>query len=465
MNHFHRGSVSVFVLVFGVVISVAISGLVLLAAVLYTGSARTENFEKALTIAQSGAEYYRWHLAHNINDYTDGTGQPGPYIHEMKDPYGNTEGTFSLTISPPATGSSIITVRSTGWMNDYPDIKRTVTVQYGIPSFTRFSFFNNSNMWFGQKTVIHGPIFSNGGIRMDGTSDSTVESAKSTYTCGIETGCDPAQTKPGVWGDGGPQDLWRMGSTPIDYNNIGLDFSQLKSSAQASGVYLPPSGAYGYHIVFNANGTVTITKITKADSKSGWSVENGCEDLYQIIKTETPVGTYEMSQAKIIFSEDHAFVEGTVKGAATVVAAGFPLDISQKNIWILNNLLYQAKDGLNSLGLIAQNDIIFGWDIPEIFEVDAAMLAYKGKVIRHNYKYQGCSQGPGAVRQQLIIYGSIISNLKSYWSYGQGSAGFGTDPTSGFSQRDIIYDSNLYYDPPPFFPSSGEYEFISWQEE
>jgi hypothetical protein len=148
-----------------------------------------------------------------------------------------------------------------------------------------------------------------------------------------------------------------------------------------------------------------------------------------------------------------------------VVAAKFPLNINKMNIWINDSITYAAKDGNSDLGLVAQNDIYFALNIPQIFEIDAAMLAQQGKIIRHNYKYQGCSHFNEAVRQQLIIYGSVISNLKSYWSYGQGNAGFGSDPVSGFSQRDITYDPYLYYSPPPYFPTQGEYEFISWEEQ
>ncbi|MEK7165696.1 MAG: hypothetical protein AAB874_02730, partial [Patescibacteria group bacterium] len=59
------GSISILVLIFGVVFSVGIGGLVLFTATQYTASTRTEVFERALTMAQSGAEYYRWHLAHS----------------------------------------------------------------------------------------------------------------------------------------------------------------------------------------------------------------------------------------------------------------------------------------------------------------------------------------------------------------------------------------------------------------
>jgi hypothetical protein len=460
----NRGSTSMLVLVLGVTISIAITGLVLLTAVMFTSQSRTESFEQSLSIAQAGAEYYRWHLNHDLSDYTDGTGLPGPYIHEIKDPFGNTDGYFRLTVIAPEAGSSVVTVKSEGWLSKRPDIIRTVTMKYGIGSFAKFSFFNNSNMWFGNRTEIHGPVFSNGGIRMDGVHDSTIESAKSTYLCGTETGCEPSQNKPGIWGEGGTPALWKFPSTTIDYNSIGLDFSAMKQTAIENGIYLPPSTDYGYHVIFSADGTFQVNKVTNAGSEKGWSVEGGCETTYQIIKKEEPVGNYQVSDKKIIFSENTLWVEGQFQGQMTVTAARFPLDINAINIWLPNSITYVAKDGTNNLGIIAQNDIIFALDIPNTLEINAALLAYKGKVLRHNYKYDGCKNASGAVKQQLIIYGSIVSNLKSYWSYGTGS-GFDDGPTSGFMQRDIIYDSNLYYDPPPFFPTSGTYDIISWQEE
>jgi len=460
-----KGSISILVLVFGVTISAAIGGLVLVAATLFTAATRTESFERALTIAQSGAEYYRWHLAHNPVDFKDGTNVPGPYVHQISDPYGGTEGTFSLTITPPVSGSSIITITSTGWLTSHPDIKRTVKARYGIPSIAKYAFLQNANVWYGSKTTINGRVFSNGGIRMDGDNTSTVQSAKQTYTCGTETGCDPTATKPGVWGDGGPQSLWQFPVPSVDFQGIALDFTTLKTAAQQSGVYLGSSGSYGYHVVFNANGTYTITKIINADKEKGYSVESDCQSLYQTITQEQAVGTYSVADKPIIFAEDNIWVDGTVNGRAAVVAAKFPLDINAMNIWITNNIMYAAKDGLSGLGIIAQNNIYLGLHVPEILEVDAALLAQKGNVIRHNYKYQGCSHLPNAVRQQLNVYGSLISNLKSYWTWGTGTSGYGSDPVSGFSHVNITYDPALYYTPPPYFPNQGAYEFISWEEQ
>lgn len=453
-----RGSISILVLVFGVVFSLTIGGLVLTAATQYTSAIRTEAYEKSLMVAQAGAEYYRWHLAHDPRDFTDATSSPPPYVHSMSDPYGNTEGMFSLTITPPASGSSIVTISSTGWMNDHPEIKRTVKARYGIPSLAKYSFLHNANVWFGSGITVHGKVMSNGGIRMDGINDSAVQSTKSTYTCGSETGCSPTQTKPGVWGAGGPSALWQFPVPQVDFNSLVIDFSTLKTAALANGKYLGPSGgSYGYHVTFTADGNYTIKKINSANNLRGWSVENGCENLYQQITSETTLGTYSIATKPVVFLEDHVFVDGVVNGKATLTAARFPIDLNNMNVWIPNNLTYIAKDGHSSLGVFAQNNIYFGLNVPTNFEVNAALLAQKGRIIRHHYRYSGCSNYSNAVRSTFIFYGSVISNQKSYWN-------FGTGPVSGFVTRDFTYDNNLFFDPPPYFPSQGEYQFISWEE-
>lgn len=454
-----RGSISLMVLVFGVVFTIAIGGLVVVGATQFSATKRNETFERALTVAQAGVEYYRWHLAHAPIDYTDGTGNPGPYEHEMDDPYGQTEGIYSLTVTPPASGSSNVTISSVGWLSNAPDLKRTVTARYGIPSLARFSFLHNANVWFGPGITVHGKVMSNGGIRMDGTNDSTVQSEKQTYTCGSETGCNPPATRNGVWGAGGPQNLWQFPVPRVDFNALAIDFSTMQDASETNGLYLGPAGTgfYGYHITFSSNGSYTVTKISNASNRRGWSVENGCENLYQLIQSQLNVGTYTIAQKPIIFAEDHVWVDGVVNGRATVVSARFPIDLNYMNIWINGNLTYIAKDGHSNLGLFAQNNIYYALNIPTNFEINGALLAQKGRIIRHNYNYGGCSSYSNAVRNNLTIYGSVISNQKSYWN-------FGTGPSSGFVTRTVTYDPTLYFEPPPYFPTQGEYEFISWEE-
>jgi hypothetical protein len=232
----------------------------------------------------------------------------------------------------------------------------------------------------------------------------------------------------------------------------------MKTAAQTSGLYLAPSGASGYHIIFSDTGSYQVKKVNSTTSLTAYTPEDGCVSSPQNINTESNVGTYTIATKPIIFAEDNLWVEGTIKGNVTVVAARFPINNYDMNIWIPNNLVYVAYDHTNNLGLVAQNDIYFTRNIPNDFKVDGALMAQGGKIIRHGY-ISACGSTTQAVKNSLTINGSLISYNKSYWNFGS------QPPDSGFVTRTINYDADLLYKPPPYFPTSGEYEFISWSEE
>ena len=455
----NQGSITPSLLIVTAVFVVVIYGLLLLVSQQLDFSHRQVASEKALHIAEAGIDYYRWHLAHAPEDFQDGTGGEGPYQHQYLDPQGAKIGTFSLEIIPPSDGSSIVTLVSTGWTKEYLQIKRTIRAQYGKPSLARFSFLQNASSWYGSGITVHGLIHSNNGIRMDGINTSLVTSAQETYTCGSETGCSPSEEKPGVWGSGpgGDQGLWQFPVPPIDFDSISFDFANMRQEAQNNGLYLEQSGASGYHLVFHDNGTVKVNRVNSTRYYRGYSVEGGCQRLYQRIRSETSIGTYQIEENPIIFAEDHLWVEGTIKGKVSVVAARFPIDSNTMNIWIKDNLTYAAYDHSNSLGLIAQNDIYYVRNLPNNFKIDGALMAQKGKIIRHGY-FWWCGGSSEAVKDKLTVNGAVISFNKSYWNFGSG-------PSSGFGERVITYDTDLLYSPPPYFPTSGEYQFISWVEE
>ena len=108
-------------------------------------------------------------------------------------------------------------------------------------------------------------------------------------------------------------------------------------------------------------------------------------------------------------------------------------------------------------GRTSQNDIYLARDVPEDFQINAALMAQKGRVLRHGY-LDSCGDSPEAVKDKLTINGALISYEKSYWN-------FGSEPESGFLEVEINYDTNLSSNPPPYFPDTGDYEFISWKEE
>ncbi len=462
---------------------VVLYGILFVLTLQFNYSNRQVGLESALHIAEAGVNYYRWHLAHDPDDFTDGTGQPGPYEHEFTDPQGKALGKYSLEIVEPNLGSSVVTIKSTGWTYQYPKIKRTVSVQYGIPSFARYSFLTNASTWYGAGITINGLIHSNNGIRMDGTNTSLITSAQDTYMCGSETGCGPGypppnntpQQKPGVWGSGGDQGLWQFPVTQVDFDAISVDLTNIRDSALTDGLHLDSSGKRGYHVIFSNDGSFTVKRVDSTSAIRGFSTSGsglgaegvgGCRNLDQVITSETTLGTYNVLDNPIVFVEDNLWLEGTVRGRITVTAATFPIQSSQVDVWIPNSITYTAYDGSDVLGIISQDNIFFTRDIPNNFQVDAVLMAQKGKIIRHRYTNDQCRTNIGinpligSIKNSLTINGALINYYKSYWNHTYGST-----LISGFTTRTVNYDTNLLYAPPPYFPTSGEYEFISWREE
>lgn len=454
------GTITPAILIISSAFIIVIYGVLFALTTQFDFSRRQTASETAIHFAEAGINYYRWHLAHDPNDYTSDVG-----IHDYTDPQGDLIGQFNIEVTPPEGGSSIITITSTGYSNEFANIDRTIEAKYGQPSFSRFAYMSNSSSWYGTGITVNGEIRSNNGIRMDGTNNSLVSSAKLEYNCGTETGCFPPEPKPGVWGSGGDQGLWQFPVPSLDFDTLSFDFANMRDAAQDIGLYLDDSGDEGYHIMFFDNGSIRINRVLSTSFVRGYSVPGqglgeegagGCRNLYQIITDEELVGTYNVSDAPILFAEDNLWVEGTVEGRITVIAARFPIISSNVDVWIPNSILYNDYDGSDALGLISQSDIFFARDVPEDFNVDGVLMAQSGKIIRHGY-FNWCGGSSEAVKDKLTINGSLISYFTSYWN-------FGAAPDSGFIEREINYDSSMLFNPPPYFPTSGEFEIIDWIE-
>lgn len=440
--------------------------------------------EQALQIAESGIDYYRWHLAHAPNDFKDGTNTNGPYTHIFYDKDDNAIGSFILTITSPIVGSTIVTIKSEGRVDGYPSIKRTIQTRLAVPSFAKFAIVADDVMRFGEGTEVFGPIHSNNGIRFDGIAHNIVTSAVSSYEDPDHTGNDEFGVHTHVTASNGTVnntfrpleapnnpvqtrgDVFMVGRQfPVpqsDFTGITNDLSFIKTNAQASGKYLAPSGSLGFHIILKTNDTYDLYKVNSLtaassscsnDSRSGddtwgtWSIKASGGESY--------VGNYNFPANGLIFVEDNVWVDGQINTARVTIAAGkFPdSSSSRKNIFINKDLLYTNYDGRDVIGLIAQNDITVGMVSENDLRIDAALMAVNGKVGRHYYD-GSCS--PYNTRSLITLYGMIGSNLRYGFAY--------TDGT-GYNIRTIIYDANLLYGPPASFPlTSDKYTTISWDE-
>lgn len=450
-----NGSIMMLVLVFGAIFIFIFSGLVGFISTQYRQSRQKVAFNESLNIAEVGANYSRWHLAHAPTDYNfSGT-------YNYTDPEGGIIGHYSLEVTPPVECSTMVTIKATGWTEEYPSMKRIISIRFGRPSLAQYAFLTNTDVWFGADEELRGPFHSNGGIRMDGVQNALSTSAKETYTCQPTHGCSPAQTKPGIWGtgNGGSQGLWQFPVPSVDFNAITLDLAQLKTKAQNGGYYFGSSGAFGYHVQFKNDGTFDLYKVTKLkDNVTGYDTEGNKIIESNDIDKESFLENYPLSVGvcnaqNLIFLEDgKVWVDGTAKEKATVVAARFPDNPSTNASIIINGNLTRADPKATLLALIAQKNILVPYYSPNVLEIQAVMMAQKGAVQRYYYS--------GNTKNKILVRGSIITNKVWTWSWVNGSG----QVTSGYKNTESYYEPALIYNPPPYFPSSGEQQFISWEE-
>lgn len=439
---------------------------------------QTQEREVAFHIAEAGIDYYRWRLAHDPQDFQDGTGQAGPYVHTVDDKNGTPIGEFSLDITPPALGSTQVIIESTGTSYNQPDISRTIRVRLAIPSLASYAVVANSAMRFGEGTEVFGPIHSNGGIRFDGFAHNVISSSRQTYSdtdgdaCnstawGVQTCLTPQDPAPFLE-PAARTDVFAAGRSfpapQVDFAGISNDLSLIRIAAQSDGYHRGPSGASGYEIELQDNGTFDVYRVNSLVSPpSGCGVDQEGWGTWSVnSRTFLETVTYPVNGA--LFFEDHIWISGVLRDQYLTVGAGvFPETVeTRKNIIINNNLTYDGYDGNESIALIAQNSIHVGMVSAQNLRIDAALIAQNGRVGRYYYNpptggWWGSSRcSPYHARDEITLYGMIAT---------QNRYGFAYTDNTGYGIRNIIYDGNLLYNPPPLFPTTAEsYQILSWQE-
>jgi Tfp pilus assembly protein PilX len=476
--------------------------------------------QQAFNIAEAGINYYLWHLSHNSNDYKDGQSIPaspdpnlgyGPYVHNYVDANAVNEGTFTLWIKPQGNGSTIATVRSIGKVKN-TNIIRTVEAQLGSPSFASYGIVSDGALWFGATETADGPVFSNVGVRMDGTNTSTVTSANATYVPSAALGGD-GNSHPGVWCHPSittplncntrDKSNWIYPSTQVDFNQVSTSLCTMKKLAFASDpataslanqanacsltpgtrtpAYLPQRSSSfntsrGYLIELNTNNTYNI-----------WNVNNvkdakivGYQDA---LTMQSVASNIAIPSSGVIFAEDNVWVRTnpTLHGRVTI-ANGRLATSNTTDLTVADNLAYSTKNGEDAIGLVAEGNVYIGSFAPPdsanfTLEVDAAVLAENGSVeYPSNYVFSNntCTRGWITPNQKLNFYGSVATRQIWTWSWlSNNSCGDNVFDSSlpapyryvsGFEYNTTHYDYNLLYGPPPHYPSVSGYNVLSWRE-
>ncbi|HOZ56411.1 MAG TPA: hypothetical protein PLH29_04255 [bacterium] len=454
---------------------------------------------QALHVAEAGVNYYRWVLYHEHKEYCNKEAcQPGPSYgpygpYTFKDSAdGSIIGYYELYITPPAiNGSTIVKIRSVGWLASFPSIKRSIEVRCGIPSWSSYSTLADDNMRFGEGTEVWGPIHSNKGIRFDGLSHNVISSSLLEYDdpdhtgsneFGVHTHVNPPPTS-GVnnnfrSAEAPPNEIptrndvflagRSTGVASISFSLLNNYANEVYQMATSAGIVFDPSASgtadpysvpeywdcgtsgstcdEGFYITLRTDNKFDIRGVTSVYPTCSGNASNS------IYTQESTVRTYDIPANGIIFVKNNVWVDGQINNSrVTILAFKEPFTGGDADININNNLLYTNYDGLDAIGLIAQRSVNIGQYSADVLRIDAALIARDGRIGRNHYGLTCTNYS----RNIITVYGSLATKNRYGFAY--------TDGT-GYQTRNLIYDNNLTFAPPPHYPTTGEYTFISWKE-
>ena len=223
--------------------------------------------------------------------------------------------------------------------------------------------------------------------------------------------------------------------------NVALpnDLSLLKSAAQTGGKIIN-GGTGDVFIEFLSNGKLKWKQGGAWGDGAGWNTDN--------INDVTPNGAFYVDGKDI-------HVKGTVHGQLTVG--------TNQNIWLDNDVVYKDDPrygpSTDMLGLVAGQTL---WITDNAdnrgpnndFILMACVFSRTDGLWVQNY-----SSGP--VRGRLTTVGSQVAKVGGY------TGQFSGDPPiiiHGYAPGGTYYDERLMLAAPPYFPTTGQYEIISWFE-
>jgi hypothetical protein len=457
------GYLLVLVLVFGSLFFIVVSS--------FVGYVVTQNQlvnfryeqQRATDIAEAGLNYYKWYLAHYPGDVTNGTGLPGPYVHQYKDPEGSFIGEFSLDVASSTYCGEItaIDVSSTAHTYANPDAQATVRGRYARPSVASYYSITNTNVWYSSAGTVNGPIHSNQGVRMDKAHNSVVSSGLTDWSCGSAFGCSPTTTVDGVYTTSALSNpaLFSFPAAPIDFGGVTLDLTNLQDKAQNDGgLYFGPSTKQGYHLIFKPGNIVEVRRVNSKENEPpgyAWGL------YMNILKGTSLVGNYAINPScPVIFVEDQVWIEGEINGKVTIAAADVDTVGEDPSVIINNNLTYGSPD--SGLLVVAEYDVLIGLTVPDDMILNGIFVAQTGKFGRNFYDTSMPNSWEEYIlRNSLTVNGSIISANQPGYNYTASGV-----LTSGFDTVTSSYDINQVYDPPPFTPyTSDVYSFFNWRQD
>jgi len=390
---------------------------------------RERNSVQAFYIAEAGIDYA-------IDQLRDGNSS-GQNFAAMVDVDNTTIGTYDCAWQRIGA-SSIWEITSSGFVGD---IQRTVHVELQPDTFSRYLYFTDDEhfrwwwwripVWFVTGDNLGGPLQTNTHFHVSGdpvfsdpnfhnpvkSEDNFITYMNGGWPINSQATSNPPRDNPDF------QEGLELGSDRAPFPSRALD---LRTAASGNGLTLNGTT----RIVLRDNGTMDVT-----NSNRGWSNQN----------MSLP------ANGALFVTTGDVTISGTLNGQLTVG--------TDRSIVVSDNVTYNTDPRVDptstdTLGLIAERDVVISRNAPHDVEVDASVMALGDSFTVEQY-WRGPAKGT------LTVYGGIIQDER-------GPVGTFNPSTntkvSGYT-KDYQYDARLMTDPPPFYPTTGDYVVVTWQEE
>jgi len=431
--------------------------------------------EIALDVAEAGFNKYLYMLNNNTYFYKDGENEEEGFI--IKERYSGADnpewngyvktyepvvyksgnrilGYFEITITPPAIGTPVLGIQSTGWTADRK-AKRTIYVEVHKRTFTDYLLFENSkneSVPFSSQSKIKGPYFTNGDLHALSGAEffDTVGYAGRNRATGA---------------------IFRKEGQPVKMNPLGLPTinENLTKWARAE------NGGY----TFNKD-TYILLNENKMNIR---------------LKDETRQTNVPYPESGVIYVKGDVYISGVLDGRLTI--------ISEKNIYICakdptveevsTQKQYDQLD--NYRGVTYKNQNIPVYNNMNVINPSDDMLGLVAKenIIIHNRTNKWPQASKGSINttvKDIQIQGALYCNSVTVQDfdyitntdYGQikylgsrvvkedSATGIVTQtiwgPKYGGYSSDNIYDYRMQYEAPPHFvePVNAGWEVVTWKE-
>jgi hypothetical protein len=378
----------------------------------------------------------------------------------------------------------------------------TVRMQVQQQSFALYSYFTDrevssistGTIWFIPTDRLYGPIHTNDQFHIVWSATATNPIFYGTVSS-VATATDWNPSTPNTAADWkkvflGGQDAFTTGTDYIALPPVSAFQKNAAWGAETgfpttTGVYVPVTGSQmtgGIYVVgdstvtFSANGTVGQT-VSVVQSTERWDINtnlsgNSTTVLYYTMPSSTWVLQTTTVNAGLpngvvystgnITSLSGTLVDNIQDGSQVLTRNAWTVctDLAAlKNITITGNIEYATHpnpdqpatyiDNLKAacLGIVG-NDVIVNTTANTV-RIDGTTLA-NGSF--YNYYWNS-----GVPKGALTISGGLIQQKRG--PVGRFS---GSTLTSGYS-KDYHYDSRMAYYPAPFFPTTGQFDILSWQ--